>query len=262
MGSSDSRETRDDTGAGGPAFASGEYDKVLAARIVCWMVCCECACLRGRCRRRRSQSSSDSDSGSPLSPALPARTRGVLWIGPEGSGKSTTLERATRLGTPWAQGAIADMAPTKGFSIRETVRHGTLLRVWDMGGSEKIAKHWHRYLHEAHGIVFVADGRSGQLAALDQALALLRDFLASNHGSSHVPLAVLVNCDSDSAMDITCRSPAAFTDAQVMAALGRTLGGLLPYHCAVFLVKPAPKGCSAEEAGTLAVALDWLCKAL
>ena len=70
-------------------------------------------------------------------------------------------------------------APSWGFTAADVARDGLDLRVYDLGGGERIRGIWAEYLPEAHGAVFVVDAADrGRLA---EAGGVLRAALADSH---------------------------------------------------------------------------------
>lgn len=76
---------------------------------------------------------------------------GILILGLDNAGKTATLY-AMKLGE-----AIEYTIPTVGFNVEE-INIGRLnIKMWDIGGQDKLRKLWPHYFGQTGGIVFVLD---------------------------------------------------------------------------------------------------------
>mmetsp|Transcript_21027 Transcript_21027/g.34308 ORF Transcript_21027/g.34308 Transcript_21027/m.34308 type:complete len:264 (+) Transcript_21027:1737-2528(+) len=212
----------------------GEYDKGLVAKIVLYMVCCECVC----CRR--------VDKDKQLKPV---RERRILCIGNSGAGKTTLLERIHNVSIGKPGKAIAPVEPTNGFSVKEIRSKNANLAVWDIGGAERLQKYWGKYLDRVESIMFVMDVKScDEPSTFDAEISCLKKFLRENYVTKHMPVVLLINKvdDTDS-----CK-----LDTDIL--LERATDGLdsfAPYRFQVFLVSALP---NKEPRQDLTNALEWL----
>ena len=109
-----------------------------------------------------------------VAPALPpqavsASERTLIMLGGDGAGKST-LVAAMR------GGDVSKVTPTVGFDPHKCVLDGAPLRLFDVGGGQKIRGIWKCYYMEVHAAVFVID--AADPARFDEARALLHEAYA------------------------------------------------------------------------------------
>ena len=109
-----------------------------------------------------------------VAPALPpqavsASERTLIMLGCDGAGKST-LVAAMR------GGDVSKVTPTVGFDPHKCVLDGAPLRLFDVGGGQKIRGIWKCYYMEVHAAVFVID--AADPARFDEARALLHEAYA------------------------------------------------------------------------------------
>ena len=91
-------------------------------------------------------------------------------LGCDGAGKST-LVAAMR------GGDVSKVTTTVGFDPHKCVLDGAPLRLFDVGGGEKIRGIWKCYYMEAHAAVFVVD--ASDPARFDEARTLLHEAYAT-----------------------------------------------------------------------------------
>jgi small GTP-binding protein len=74
----------------------------------------------------------------------------ILMLGLDNSGKTTILYKLK----------IADVLttiPTIGFNIEEIRYKKLCMKVWDVGGQDRIRLLWHHYFEQASALIFVVD---------------------------------------------------------------------------------------------------------
>jgi signal recognition particle receptor subunit beta len=79
----------------------------------------------------------------------------LLGLGFGGAGKTSLL--ATLM-----QEDTADIAPTKGFSIKAAQLSGVVFNVKEVGGSEAFRKYWSRYYTDNDGLLYVLDASAAR----------------------------------------------------------------------------------------------------
>lgn len=233
-------------------FEKDEYDKCLAAQILCHMAFIECACFRTRKKPTGEK------------PAKVARTRNLLVIGLDGAGKSCILERMKSLSVQLDLGgskaysqALDAIQPTKGFASGEFFFGSTKFRVTEIGGSEKIRPYWARYLPDAHGIIYVVDAQSSE-SEIQSALDVLVRFYRENYVAKNLPLLLLFNKTetmSRSLQDATADFDRLFKSCMTKEGT--------PYTFKVKLCSACPEGTenSVVYETQLEEALRWTCSA-
>ncbi|XP_005394556.1 PREDICTED: ADP-ribosylation factor-like protein 4D [Chinchilla lanigera] len=123
---------------------------------------------------------------APLLPPVPALH--VVVVGLDAAGKTSLLYRLKFQ-------EFVRSAPTRGFNT-EKIRvplggaRGVTLRVWDVGGQEKLRPLWRSYTRRTDGLVFVVDAAEAE--RLEEARLELHRIsrAADNQG---VPVLVLAN---------------------------------------------------------------------
>ena len=79
----------------------------------------------------------------------------VLFIGLDGSGKTTILKRLSKL--KGASSNVSHVAPTHGFSVIPIQYKGFRINAVEVGGSKENRRCWSKYYRLAQGLVFVID---------------------------------------------------------------------------------------------------------
>lgn len=79
------------------------------------------------------------------------RDSGILILGLDNAGKTATLY-AMKLGE-----AIEYTIPTVGFNLEEVSVGRLNIKMWDIGGQDRLRKLWPHYFGQTDGIVFVVD---------------------------------------------------------------------------------------------------------
>ena len=124
-----------------------------------------------RKRIGRSLARRRSEKVAPAPPqAVSASERTLIMLGCDGAGKST-LVAAMR------GGDVSKVTTTVGFDPHKCVLDGAPLRLFDVGGGEKIRGIWKCYYMEAHAAVFVVD--ASDPARFDEARTLLHEAYAT-----------------------------------------------------------------------------------
>ena len=124
-----------------------------------------------RKRIGRSLARRRSEKVAPAPPqAASASERTLIMLGCDGAGKST-LVAAMR------GGDVSKVTTTVGFDPHKCVLDGAPLRLFDVGGGEKIRGIWKCYYMEAHAAVFVVD--ASDPARFDEARTLLHEAYAT-----------------------------------------------------------------------------------
>ena len=122
-----------------------------------------------------------------VAPALPQAVsvgeRTLIMLGCDGAGKST-LVAAMR------GGDVSKVTTTVGFDPHKCVLDGAPLRLFDVGGGEKIRGIWKCYYMEVHAAVFVVD--ASDPARFDEARALLHEAYATETLAGK-PLLIIAN---------------------------------------------------------------------
>eukprot|EP00419_Tripos_fusus_P009366 CAMPEP_0172657400 /NCGR_PEP_ID=MMETSP1074-20121228/2068_1 /TAXON_ID=2916 /ORGANISM="Ceratium fusus, Strain PA161109" /LENGTH=104 /DNA_ID=CAMNT_0013472477 /DNA_START=123 /DNA_END=433 /DNA_ORIENTATION=- len=71
-------------------------------------------------------------------------------IGLDAAGKTTVLYKLSL-------GSVLATVPTIGFNVETLEYNSTRLKVWDVGGQNKIRSSWRHFCTGVHGAVFVVD---------------------------------------------------------------------------------------------------------
>mmetsp|Transcript_2153 Transcript_2153/g.5461 ORF Transcript_2153/g.5461 Transcript_2153/m.5461 type:complete len:312 (-) Transcript_2153:355-1290(-) len=110
----------------------------------------------------------------------------LVLLGLDNAGK-TTLLHAIRGSGPEA---MANVAPTYGFSKESVAESPYTIDIFDLGGGKRIRGIWKQYLAEVHGVVFVVDAAdAGRFA---EAREVLGETLASEYLSGK-PILIMAN---------------------------------------------------------------------
>ncbi|EGD72223.1 hypothetical protein PTSG_00244 [Salpingoeca rosetta] len=94
-------------------------------------------------------------------------TVSALVLGLQGVGKTTML---TRLANETPQ---QDIPPTKGFAIKAIQTPACIINAMEIGGNPKLRPYWHRYFHQAHGLVVVVSDKE----STEEQAAMLKGLL-------------------------------------------------------------------------------------
>lgn len=108
----------------------------------------------------------------------------ILILGLDSAGKTATLY-SLQLGE-----AISYTIPTVGFNVEEINIGHLCIKMWDIGGQDKIRALWPHYYQQSNGIVFVVD--SNDRDRFDQARDELHAII-SHKDNVGKPLLVLCN---------------------------------------------------------------------
>eukprot|EP01147_Barroeca_monosierra_P008993 gene8994-1324_t len=92
----------------------------------------------------------------------------VLVLGLKGVGKSTILAILTK------EFHSETLPPTNGFAIKAVETPSCIISATEIGGSSKLRSHWHRYYHQAYGLIVVVSDS----ADIDEQLTLLKELLS------------------------------------------------------------------------------------
>ena len=136
-----------------------------------------------RKRIGRSLARRRSEKVAPAPPHESVSERTLIMLGCDGAGKST-LVAAMR------GGDVSKVTPTVGFDPHKCVLDGAPLRLFDVGGGEKIRGIWKCYYMEVHAAVFVVD--ASDPARFDEARALLHEAYTTDTLAGK-PLLILAN---------------------------------------------------------------------
>ncbi|KAJ5079869.1 adp-ribosylation factor 4b-related [Anaeramoeba ignava] len=121
--------------------------------------------------------------GSSLKKLFKKKQTSLLMVGLDSAGKTTVLN--------WLKSGVkTDTEPTIGFSVETIKYHKLTLRVWDMGGQDKIRPLWAHYYKSAKGIIFVI--ASDEPQRFEEANLELQKML-NNEDLGPVPLLVFAN---------------------------------------------------------------------
>ncbi|XP_037082392.1 ADP-ribosylation factor-like protein 13B [Pollicipes pollicipes] len=121
-----------------------------------------------------------------------ARRIRVLLVGLDNAGKTTAAKGLVGE-------AVADPAPTLGFSRLELRRRGWWVELFDVGGGRGIRGIWRNYLAECHGLVFVVD--ASDEARADECRAALHALLEDQRVRGKPVLLLANKQDVPSALD-------------------------------------------------------------
>ncbi|WFD29302.1 ADP-ribosylation factor protein 3 [Malassezia sp. CBS 17886] len=80
----------------------------------------------------------------------------VLFLGLKGAGKTWLLERL-RHAHGGGAGPSARIASTVGQNVLDVPYRGSVVHIWDLGGSPSMRTLWDQYLRDAHAVVWVLD---------------------------------------------------------------------------------------------------------
>lgn len=256
-------------------YKDGEYDRVLAFKIACYMMCysifhwLEATLVGAGKADGRSQLSSASQCAnedlSGFTSEAPTQARGLLWIGASDVGKSLLLGRLKSLSTegglehPFAE-SLPSIDSTRGFSISDVRHRTTCFRVWDLGGAPKIQRYWGAYLQNVHAVVFVINV---QVQSLEPAFDVLYQFYKANPDALHLPLLVLGNNKINDGQGIDNEGTDLWTPSEVEKELLAHFGGAFENHVAVHFVCALPQGTKDYDSARLLrkrlwSAMDWL----
>jgi ADP-ribosylation factor protein 1 len=108
----------------------------------------------------------------------------ILILGLDSAGKTAILY-SLQLGE-----AISYTIPTVGFNVEEIEIEHLKIKMWDIGGQDKIRALWPHYYQQSHGMVFVVD--SNDVDRFDQARDELHAII-SHKDNVGKPLLVLAN---------------------------------------------------------------------
>jgi len=108
----------------------------------------------------------------------------ILILGLDSAGKTAILY-SLQLGE-----AISYTIPTVGFNVEEIDVEHLSIKMWDIGGQDKIRALWPHYYQQSHGLVFVVD--SNDQDRFDQARDELHA-IVSHKDNVGKPLLVLAN---------------------------------------------------------------------
>jgi len=108
----------------------------------------------------------------------------ILILGLDSAGKTAILY-SLQLGE-----AISYTIPTVGFNVEEIEIENLSIKMWDIGGQDKIRALWPHYYQQSHGIVFVVD--SNDIDRLQQARDELHAII-SHKDNVGKPLLILAN---------------------------------------------------------------------
>jgi ADP-ribosylation factor-like protein 8 len=111
----------------------------------------------------------------------------ISIVGCQGAGKSTFIQVIQR-GT-----FNPDMMPTIGFNMYKVKKGKVAIKVWDLGGQERLRVMWERYCRKCDAIVFMVDSANQKM--FESAKAEMQKLLSCNT-LDQIPLLVLFNkCD-------------------------------------------------------------------
>lgn len=153
----------------------------------------------------------------------------ILLLGLDGAGKSTLLFKLK-------YDEVFHTVPTIGFNVEmmEAKQNRTkiTLTVWDIGGQEKMRRHWRNYYQDTAGLLFTVDCWDRE--RLDEASRELERLL-KNECLQGLPVVILANKqDKDGALTATelterfnLRKMCSDRDWYVQPCSGKTAAGLL-----------------------------------
>ncbi|RVD92547.1 ADP-ribosylation factor 6 [Tubulinosema ratisbonensis] len=78
------------------------------------------------------------------------KPQGILMVGLDSAGKTSILYKLK-------DNIELTTVPTIGFNLEECTISNTKLRIWDVGGQEKIRHLWPTYFENTNGLVYVID---------------------------------------------------------------------------------------------------------
>lgn len=112
------------------------------------------------------------------------RDSAILVLGLDNAGKTAVLY-ALHLGE-----AIVYTVPTVGFNVEEVAVGNLSIKMWDLGGQEKLRALWPHYFGQTDGVVFVID--SSDIDRIDLAKTELHT-LMSHKELTGKPFLILAN---------------------------------------------------------------------
>jgi ADP-ribosylation factor-like protein 3 len=104
-------------------------------------------------------------------------------LGLDNAGKTTILKALS-------DEAPTNIAPTRGFNVKQIKRGNVEFDIWDIGGQKALRAYWSGYYDKVRGLVWVidsADGRRMEETGYELAALLQEEKLAG------VPVLVLAN---------------------------------------------------------------------
>lgn len=75
----------------------------------------------------------------------------ILMLGLDGAGKTTILYKLKL-------GEVVTCIPTIGFNVEEVQYKRMKMKIWDIGGQDKIRPLWRHYYSNSNALIFVVDG--------------------------------------------------------------------------------------------------------
>lgn len=108
------------------------------------------------------------------------KPQGILMVGLDAAGKTTILYRLK-------DNIELTTVPTIGFNLEECTISNTKLRIWDVGGQERIRHLWPTYFENTNGLVYVID--ISMIEKFDDAIFNLKRISEERN----VPLLILLN---------------------------------------------------------------------
>lgn len=159
------------------------------------------------------------------------RDSAILILGLDNAGKTAVLY-ALHLGE-----AIEYTVPTIGFNIEEVVVGNLAIKMWDLGGQERLRTLWPHYFGQSDGVVFVVD--SSDIDRIETAKTELHT-LMSHKELNDKPFLILAN-----KQDL----PRALDKQNITQALGLE---------AVTWLKWQVVECSATKNDRAKLGLEWL----
>ncbi|VVT58026.1 uncharacterized protein SAPINGB_P006000 [Magnusiomyces paraingens] len=111
--------------------------------------------------------------------------------GLDNAGKTTLLEKLKSEYSESKRGLDPDkIMPTVGQNVGHITINGTLLRLWDVGGSENLRSLWDSYYSDAHAVVFVVDSTDRE--RLEECRDTLEKVVGSE-ATQGIPILMLAN---------------------------------------------------------------------
>jgi small GTP-binding protein len=159
------------------------------------------------------------------------RDSAILILGLDNAGKTAVLY-ALHLGE-----SIEYTVPTIGFNIEEVTAGNLSIKMWDLGGQERLRALWPHYFGQSDGVIFVVD--SSDIDRIDVAKTELHT-LMSHKELTGKPFLILAN-----KQDL----PRALDKQNMIEALGLS---------AVTWLKWQVVECSATKNNRAKLGLEWL----
>ncbi|KAL0269152.1 UNVERIFIED_CONTAM: hypothetical protein PYX00_006974 [Menopon gallinae] len=153
-------------------------------------------CLYRAYKTWRKRQSKNIDEGfEDVSKIEETPEKRILFLGLESAGKSTLI---SQISTGSAV-ASKNMEPTEGFKVTPMETNGICLKIWEIGGMDKVRSYWTNFLQDTDILVFVVD--AANFHNLSRAVKEIKWLLADER-LANVPVLLVANKqDIESAMN-------------------------------------------------------------